>query len=89
MVEKPSKKVGERSLLLPMPLLLLLFRRINWPPKQVSSHYIVFSGRGGHLGLHPHRVSPRSDSSRPLKSTKHLPELWSKIPLERPPIYPF
>ena len=31
---------------------------------------IVFSGHGGHLGLHPHRVSPRSDSSRPLKSTK-------------------
>ena len=26
--------------------------------------------RGGHLGLHPHRVSPHSDSSRTLKSTK-------------------
>ena len=28
---------------------------------KLSSHYIVFSGRGGHLGLHPHRVSPHSD----------------------------
>ena len=26
--------------------LQLLFRRINWPPKQVPSHYIVFSGHG-------------------------------------------
>ena len=26
--------------------LVLLFRRINWPPKQVSSHYIVFSAWG-------------------------------------------
>ncbi len=49
----------------------------------------MFSGRGGHLGLHPHRVSPHSDSSRPLESTKNLPELWWKIRLERPPIYPF
>ena len=64
------------------------FARINWPPKQISSHYIVFSGRGGHLRLHPHRVSPYSDSSRPLKSTQNLPELWSKILLERPPYLP-
>ncbi len=62
----------------------LLFRRINRPPKQASSHGIVFSGRGGHLGLHPHRVSPHSDSSRPLKSTNNLPELWSKIPSRDP-----
>ncbi len=48
----------------------------------------MFSGRGGHLGLHPHRVSPRSDSSRPLKSTKNLPELWSTISLERSPYLP-
>ena len=27
-----------------------LFRRISWPPKQVSSHYIVFSGRRGSSG---------------------------------------
>ncbi len=51
-------------------------------PKQVSSHYFMFSGRGGHLGLHPHRVSPHSDSSRPLKSTRNLPEFWSEIPLD-------
>ncbi len=71
-----------------VPLVLLLFRWISWPPKQVSSHYLVFSGRWGHLGLHPHRVSSHSDSSRPLKSTKNLPEFRTKIRLERPPIYP-
>ncbi len=67
----------------------LLFRRINRPPKQASSHGTVFSGRGGHPGLHPRRVSPRSVSSGHLRSTKNLPELWSKIRIERPPIYSF
>ena len=69
----------------------VLFRRINWPPKQVASHYIVFSGRGGHLGLRPHRVSPHSDSSRPLKSTKksrilveNSPRETSFLPILRP-----
>ena len=48
----------------------LLFHWINRRPEQASSHGIVFSGRGGHPGLHPHRVSPHSDSSRLLKSDR-------------------
>ncbi len=55
-------------------LLVVLLRRIKRPVKHVSSHYIVFSGRGGYLELHPHRVSPHFDSPRPLKSKADPPQ---------------
>ncbi len=75
-------------------------RPAAWPPIGSARSYFVGSTGLLNKHLHTVSCSqdagviwdfiltespPHSDSSRPLKSTNNLPELWSNIRLERPP----